>query len=122
MSVPIPLLLVDDNLSTLLTLSALLEVEGFTVSTARSGAEARTILESGDPIRAAIVDRHLDAEDGIAVAAAIRAAVPSAAVFIHSGDPPEEELMDGLDGWLTKGTGIDDIIGQVRASVKARSD
>jgi len=120
MSAPIPLLLVDDNVSNLTVLSAVLEDEGFVVAAARTVEEARGIVRSGEPLKAIIVDRHLGSQDGIVFAAECRVEFPSASIFIYSGDLPEAARMEGIDGWLVKGTSIDDLVERVRGAVKSR--
>jgi DNA-binding response OmpR family regulator len=117
----VPLLLVDDDPANLLTLSALLEEEGFEVATARSTGEARTALGSGRGFSAAIVDRNLDGEDGVALAAELRAAGSAGAVLILSGDPEDPDLLEGIDGWLLKGTPVDELVGRIRASIEERA-
>jgi DNA-binding response OmpR family regulator len=116
-SAPRPLLLVDDDPSNLLTLSAVLEDEGFEVVTAASLQEARDALQPGRPFSAAIVDRNLAGEDGLALAAELRADAHAHAVFILSGDPAGAEEPAGLDGWLLKGESLDSLIERVRAAL-----
>jgi len=121
---PLRLLLVDDDPSNLLTLGAVLEDAGFAVATAECGAQARALLEEGADFVAAIVDRNLAGEDGLALAASIRAARPSAALLIFSGDAPPETPLEGIDGWLVKGSAVEELIESVRSCVEptARSD
>lgn len=116
MSSPVPVLLVDDDASNLLTLSALLEAEGFEVVTASTGDEARAAA-SERVFSAALVDRNLDGEDGMALAAELRASASSSAVFILSGHPPEADAMPEIDGWFLKGTSVDELIEHIRAGL-----
>jgi len=116
----IPVLLVDDDASNLLTLTALLEEEGFEVVAARSIREARAVVEASGVFSAALVDRNLDGDDGLALAAELRASAASSVVFILSGDPPESDMPEGIDGWLLKGISAYELIRQVRASLQAR--
>lgn len=120
MSAQIPLLLVDDNVSNLTVLSAVLDDEGFDVASATTVEEARLVIQSGEPLKAIIIDRHLGSQDGIVFAAECRAEFPSASIFIYSGDLPETARMEGIDGWLVKGTSIDDLVERVRNAVKSR--
>ena len=115
MTAPIPLLLVDDDDSSILTLSALLEDEGFEVTMATSTREARAAVVSRGVFSAALVDRNLDGEDGIALALELRGC--SSAIFILSGDPPESERLAGIDGWFLKGTPFAEVVQRIRETL-----
>jgi len=118
-SKPTPLLLVDDDSSNLLTFAAVLEDEGFEVVCASSVQEARRALDPGRAFAAAVVDLNLDGEDGLALATELRAEGSAQSVFILSGDPQGLEAPAGIDGWLLKGTAIDELIDQLRAGLPA---
>lgn len=115
MSEPVPLLLVDDDDANLLTLGALLEDEGFAVVTAASAAEARAAAARGPAFGLAVVDLHLDGEDGLALAAELRSGGRARRAFILSGDPPSG-LPDGIEGWLLKGSPVEAILERLRAA------
>jgi signal transduction histidine kinase len=79
------LLLVDDNESNCLTLSALLEDEGFAVATATSGREALDQLDAVDP-HVVVCDLHMPDLDGFGVLHGVRTRDPGLPVVILSGD------------------------------------
>jgi two-component system response regulator RegA len=115
-SAPIPLLLVDDDEANLLTLGALLEVEGFDVVAAASADEARDAAKRYPTFALAIVDLNLDGWDGLALATELRSGGHAQLAFILSGDPPVAGLPDGIDGWFLKGGSVEDMIGKLRAA------
>ena len=117
MKTPLPVLVVDDDPSQLTTLSALLEDEGFEVVTATSVQEARAAADSRPSFGAALIDRHLDGEDGMALAAELRASGRPTLVFILSGDPPEPHTIAAIDGWFLKGASVDELIRRLRGAL-----
>jgi DNA-binding NtrC family response regulator len=114
----IRLLFVDDSASNLLTFGAVLEGEGFDVTTAESGDEARALVDEAGPYHVALIDRNLADEDGLALAAAIRGVMPEMPILIFSGDPTPDPLPEGIHGWLMKGDAIDGLIDRLRAAAK----
>src|SRR5579871_2431920 len=95
------LLLVDDDDSNRLTLSALLEDEGFQVDVARSAAEARSRLEGG-ACDGVLLDQNLGDGLGSDLIPLIRQRWPRARVLMLSGDTPEIARL--ADACLVKGS------------------
>jgi CheY-like chemotaxis protein len=60
-------LVAEDDAVIMLTVTAILEKEGFTVVPARDGREAYRILRSDSDFAAAILDMHMPNLDGLAV-------------------------------------------------------
>jgi CheY-like chemotaxis protein len=107
------LLLVDDDETNLLTLSALLEVEGFEVLTAATAAAALAHVQRPHDIAAALVDHHLGSDDGLALAIELSTGGLVKAVFMLSGDAPQA-LPSSLRGWLLKGASSHQLVAAVR--------
>lgn len=93
------ILLVEDDASNALALTALLEDVGWRVQHARSCAEARAAL-GGDAPDIVLLDMGLPDGDGRALIPEIRAAHPRARLIQLSGD---ERRSDGVDGAFVKG-------------------
>ena len=109
------LLLVDDNAGVRLTLSAILEDEGFTVSTAESVAEARLLLQAdGADYDGVLLDVHLKDGLGTALVPLIRARLPRAKVILLSGSAEPGAHPCGADAELAKADDFDMLIAQVR--------
>jgi CheY-like chemotaxis protein len=85
-------LLVEDRESSRLTLTALLEDEGFEVDAAVSLAEARQRLETGRAYVVVLLDKGLGDGDGRALIPLIRAAQPGAKIVLLSGEPVPAEV------------------------------
>src|SRR5438876_6442621 len=83
-SEPARLLLVDDEESVLLTLEAVLEREGYDVTTATSGHAAMGLV-AGERFDAALLDIRLDDMDGIEILEAIHERQPDCAPIMLTG-------------------------------------
>jgi DNA-binding NtrC family response regulator len=96
-------LLLDDDASNLLTLSALLEMEGLDVVTASSIAAALVILR-GDaaPFDVVLIDQHLKDGHGSQIIADARAQSPQVKVLMLSG-VAQERSEHAPDAFIMKG-------------------
>jgi two-component system response regulator RegA len=78
-------LLLDDNDATRLTLAALLEEEGFTITEASSLAEARRYLAEGAVFDLVLLDRQLEDGQGTDLIPQVRAQLPGCSAIVVSG-------------------------------------
>lgn len=105
-------LLVDDNSTNRLILSAVLEDDGYTVECAGSAAEAREkIAAEGASYDVVLLDQHLGDGLGTDLVASIRARWRGARVVLLSGsidDLPEEA--SGLDAVALKGLPFPELV------------
>jgi len=110
-------LLVDDEVSILLTFKAVLEISGFDVDTAASAREGKHKIKRNqyDMI---ITDMRMENDDaGIEVIACARTADYKPAVALLSAFPVEEEDWQamGADQMLVKATNMRVLLGQLEA-------
>ncbi|HMI84758.1 MAG TPA: response regulator [Polyangiaceae bacterium] len=96
-------LLVDDDESNRLTMSALLEVEGFDVREATTFAEACTLLSATPSFTIVLTDQHLGDGLGSDLAPMIRARLPGAKIVLMSGSASAMTVTETWDGSFAKG-------------------
>jgi two-component system, response regulator RegA len=113
-------LLVDDDESILITLSALLEDEGLTVVTANSLTQARDRLASTDQFTVVLLDRKLGDENGLSLVEEIRARQPQARLIVLTG-AKEKVSPEGLDGVVGKDEGVEVLLQAIRGSRAPRN-
>lgn len=91
-STALPVLIVDDNFAFRSGLRSLLESDwrNFQVLEAANGSSARAVLNK-QHVALALVDVHLQYEDGVSVAAALRKAYPQTVIILMS-DLSEKRL------------------------------
>ena len=105
------ILLVDDDLAVLLTLKAVLEINGFEVETAGSSAEAFARINSG-VYHMVISDLHMETDEaGIEVIRAARRQNYAPATALLTAYPP------GGEGWGAKPRDGEDWAGENSASL-----
>jgi DNA-binding NtrC family response regulator len=111
------LLLVDDSESNRITLSVLLEEEGFTVAVARSFQEARERIGS-DSFDAVLLDQNLGDGKGTDLVPLVRQRMPAAKVLLISGSVREDQVNTReLDGIVAKGAAFPDVLELVRRAL-----
>ena len=96
-------LLIDDDDGNRLTLSALLEGEGFDVLEAGSFAEARKLLESPPPFALVLADQQLGDGLGSELLPLVRSRLPQAKTVLMSGSAREALSAATWDGSFAKG-------------------
>jgi two-component system response regulator RegA len=110
------LLLVDDDEGNRLTLSALLEDEGFHVDVVASFAEAKHLLETGPADCAAVLlDHSLGDGYGTELIPLIRRALPSAKVIAMSGSVGADRMGKTSDAQLPKGMHFPEFLSRLQA-------
>ncbi len=110
------LLLVDDNESLRISLSAVLEDEGYSVETAASFAAARSRLSEGSPrFAAALLDVHLGDALGTELIPLFRDASPETKLVVLTGSEENEDPASGADACLAKGGEIGELLSALSA-------
>lgn len=118
------ILLVDDEVAILLTLKAVLEINGFEVETAASAREAKLKLR-GNNYHMVITDMRMESDTaGKEVVAAARKASYKPAVAMLTAFPESafEDGPDGADKMLVKPMHTGDLIRQLEALLVAHED
>lgn len=118
------ILLVDDELAVLLTLKAVLEINGFEVETAASGREAKSKIKNGQ-YHMVITDMRMESESaGVEVMQAAKKAPYQPAVALLTAFPlPGDEWQDqGADEMLVKPMNTQDLLVQIEALLVTHED
>lgn len=110
------LLLVDDDQGNLLTLSVLLEDEGFAVDVAACCDEARKKLSgSGQDYDLVLLDLHLGDGLGSELLPIVRRQLPAAKTILVSGSIAQGEVPPArFDAVIMKGTDFPSLLATVR--------
>jgi DNA-binding response OmpR family regulator len=118
------ILIVDDESSIRLTLSALLHRAGYEVTSAESGAEAVAVLER-QAFDLLLVDLKMPGMDGMQVVAAARQRQADIAIIVLTGhgslDSAIEGLHHGIFDYLLKTTEPNEVIERVKTGLAARA-
>jgi len=118
------ILLVDDELAILLTLKAVLEINGFEVETAASAREAKSKLKNGQ-FHMVITDMRMESESsGRDVVRAAKKAPYRPAVAMLTAFPLSdlESQEDGADEVLVKPMNTQDLLVQIEALLVTHED
>jgi two-component system KDP operon response regulator KdpE len=113
-------LLVDDDLAMLRTLSMNLEARGYRVSTAQDGESALAALRQAQP-DLVILDLGLPGVSGADALRELRtwSAVPVIVLSARHGSDDKVEALDlGADDYVTKPFGIDELLARLRAAAR----
>ena len=114
------ILLVDDDVALLRTLSMNLRARGYQVGTAERGEEALEVARRTNP-DVVILDLGLPDLSGTDVLRRLRAwsGVPVIVLSARHGSDDKVEALDvGADDYVTKPFGIDELLARVRAAVR----
>jgi len=124
MSQAAQILIVDDESSIRLTLSALLKRAGFEVTSAENGPEAVALLER-QAFELLLVDLKMPGMDGMQVVAAARQRQPDLAIIVLTGHGSLETAVEGLHhgvfDYLLKTTEPGQVIERVKAGLQTRA-
>jgi DNA-binding response OmpR family regulator len=117
------ILLVDDEMTILLTLKAVLEIGGFDVETASSAQEAKTKIRASD-YHMVITDMRMESETAgkEVVAAARRAPCKPAVAMLTAFPEPAFEGEDSADKMLVKPMHTSDLLRQLEALLVTHED
>jgi DNA-binding NtrC family response regulator len=119
------ILVADDELAILLTLKAVLEINGFEVETATSAREAISKLKNGADYHMVITDMKMENEQsGYDVIRAAKASNCDPAVAILTAFPMlgTEWKKQGAQSMLVKPMGTDDLLRQIEALLIQHED
>jgi DNA-binding response OmpR family regulator len=117
-------LLVDDEVAILLTLKAVLEINGFTVDTAATAREARSKLRTHE-YAMVITDMRMESDAaGVEVVKAAKEAANNPAVAVLTAFPEDGEDYsgDGADELLVKPMNVQLLVNQMEALLVAHED
>jgi CheY-like chemotaxis protein len=111
----VSVLLVDDDDANRITLSALLEDEGYAVDVAANFGEASRKLTQGAGYDLVLLDQHLGDGIGTELIPTIRARLPKAKVVLVSGsiEAGAAGLLD-CDGVVRKGSNFPALVSLIR--------
>jgi DNA-binding response OmpR family regulator len=118
------ILLVDDEVAILLTLKAVLEINGFEVETATSAREARSKLRN-NPYHMVITDLRMESDTaGLEVVQAAKKAAsqPAVAMLTAFPMPGSEWREQGMDEMLVKPMNTDELVCQIEALLVTHED
>jgi DNA-binding response OmpR family regulator len=117
------ILLVDDELAILLTLKAVLEIQGFDVTTASSAREAKMKLRQ-QQFHMVITDNRMESENaGLEVATAAKKAPYQPAVALLTAFPLSEDDWQGdADEMLVKPMNTQALLNQIEALLVSHED
>jgi len=118
------ILIVDDDMAVLLTLKAVLELQGFHVETASSTTEALQKMQNG-VFQMVITDVRMESEDaGFEVVRAARLQSYDPATAMLTAYPPRSGNWSehGADSLLVKPVGTEDLVRQVEALLIQHED
>jgi DNA-binding response OmpR family regulator len=119
------ILLVDDELAILLTLRAILEMNGFEVETAGSGREAITKLQNGSQYHMVITDLKMESETaGYDVIRTVKRLENGPAVAILTAFPTLGSGWkgEGADSMLVKPMNTEDLLRQIEVMLIQHED
>jgi len=119
------ILLVDDELAILLTLRAILEMNGFEVETASSGGEAIAKLQNGGQYHMVITDLKMESETaGQDVIRAAKRLEPPPAVAVLTAFPALGRGWkgEGADSLLVKPMNTGDLLRQIEVLLIQHED
>jgi DNA-binding response OmpR family regulator len=117
-------LLVDDDVAILLTLKAVLEINGFSVDTAASGREAKHKLRTAE-YAMIITDMRMESDEaGIEVVRTAKSAPYNPAIAVLTAFPEEgaDYSSDGADELLVKPMNVQQLVVQMEALLVAHED
>jgi DNA-binding response OmpR family regulator len=118
------ILLVDDNDQVRTTLSIVLEMSQFRVTTAANVGEALHFIDT-EFFDALLCDLHMPgAGDGFTVVSAMRHTNPEAVTLVFTGYPALQEAMDAIllqaDEILVKPLAVPELVGRIREKLQKR--
>lgn len=117
-------LLVDDNDAVLSSLKAVLEINGFAVTTAANVQEAIHLIDV-EPFDVLLCDLHMPgAGDGFTVVSAMRHINPTAITLVFTGYPALKEAMNAIllqaDEILVKPMDVPELVETIQSKLRER--
>jgi two-component system phosphate regulon response regulator OmpR len=117
------ILVVDDDPDVLDMVADFLSQSSFTVTTARSGAEARQAMLT-NPAQLVLLDRRMPGEDGLSVARHIRERYAAAIIMLTAADAVVDRVVGlevGADDYITKPFDLRELLARVRSVLRRTS-
>jgi signal transduction histidine kinase len=117
------ILVVDDEEGVLITMQAILEMEGYAVATAQKGSAAIDLLR-GHTYDVVLTDLRLDDLDGLAILAETRRTSPETVAIMLTGyaslDSAVQALREGAYDYLIKPCDVEELKATVARGVERR--
>ena len=109
----------DDDPTLRLLCRVNLELDGYRVLEAESGAELGRVLDAENHVSALLLDIHLGSDDGVSIARRLRETRPGLRIAFFSGSVDDvAEVSRGLaDEFIAKPFSLDDLSAVVRRLV-----
>jgi DNA-binding response OmpR family regulator len=117
------ILVVDDDPDVLDMVADFLAQNSFSVSTARSGAQARHAMVT-DPAQLVLIDRRMPGEDGISLARHIRENYAAGIIMLTAADAVVDRVVGlevGADDYITKPFDLRELCARVRSVLRRTS-
>lgn len=114
---PLHILVVDDDPSARITLSALLDDEGFTVDALGSFAAAMERVTAGPPADAALIDVRLGDGNGVDLVGPLRARMPRAKILVITGERDDRLRAASVEAVVEKGCSFPDLVAVLRRAL-----
>jgi CheY-like chemotaxis protein len=119
---PSTILCIDDEPETLMLRKSLLEMNGFVVMTALSGADGLRLLADGHHVDLVVLDYVMPGMTGEWIADEMKRLYPGLPIVIMSGFPElPEKLLKIVDGYVRKGEDPEVVIGAISRLLTRRS-
>ena len=124
LSIPIKLLLIDDEVGYVNVLSNRLSKRNFDVGKATSGSEAFQILRQSD-FGVAVLDLKMEDMDGIEILKILKKMAPELVVIMLTGhgsaEAAREGIKEGAYDYLTKPCELDELILKIQEAYDQQS-
>jgi len=124
LSIPIKLLLIDDEVGYVNVLSNRLSKRNFDVGKATSGSEAFQILRQSD-FDVAVLDLKMEDMDGIEILKILKKMAPELVVIMLTGhgsaEAAREGIKEGAYDYLTKPCELDELILKIQEAYDQQS-
>jgi len=121
---PACVLLVEDEKGSLVTLTALLEEEGYIVQACETAQEALNYIATEAPLDLVLADLKLSDGSGLQILWALKKINPDAAFILTTGyasvETAVEAVNEGAFAYHVKPVDLDALLGSVRNAVKQR--
>jgi CheY-like chemotaxis protein len=116
------ILCIDDEPETLMLRKSLLEMHGFVVMTALSGADGLRLLADCHPVDLVVLDYVMPDMTGEWIADEMKRLYPNLPIVVMSGFPElPEKLLKIVDGYVRKGEDPEVVIGAISRVLTRRS-
>lgn len=122
MDTPKKILIVEDDPAVVITLTAALEAEGYTVAEAHSAEQAMERLE-GEDFPVVLTDIYMERKSGLDVLHRARALNPNCSVIVMTGKGSLETVIESTRGgafeYLSKPFSVERLVETVRSALRA---